>query len=176
MKPSNGLEGGIVIESARPTPSRIPSLDGLRAISILFVMISHLWGNLGTHNHLIAPRAVEIMALSLGGLGVKIFFVISGFLITSLLLNELGHSGRIHLVKFYFRRTFRLLPPYYAVIATVWVGYVAGFLRLSNWHDAFIRALSYTTNLQQNLFLGILRIVGLCPSKSSSIFYGQSPC
>jgi peptidoglycan/LPS O-acetylase OafA/YrhL len=126
--------------------SRIPSLDGLRAISILFVICCHLWANLTTHNHLTAPPLLDGMVIALGGLGVTIFFVISGFLITNLLLAELAQTGRIHLVRFYFRRTFRLLPPYYALIATVSIGYAAGFVKAANWHNILIHALTYTTN------------------------------
>ena len=50
---------------------------------------------------------------NVGDLGVRIFFVISGFLITGLLVQELDKTDRINLVKFYFRRTLRIFPPYY---------------------------------------------------------------
>jgi len=78
----------------------IPSLDGLRAVSILIVFISHC----GLEN--IVP----------GGLGVTIFFFISGFLITTLLRLEWTNSGAISLRKFYLRRIFRIWPPFYIVL------------------------------------------------------------
>lgn len=76
-----------------PTP-RFAGLDGLRAIAVLTVMLFHL-----------TPGA-----LPGGFLGVDIFFVISGFLITSLLLAERANTGRIQLGNFWRRRARRLLP------------------------------------------------------------------
>ena len=84
-------------------PSRIPSLDGLRALSISLVLFAHLAFSAGfpiqhtwwtNHAHY----------------GVRIFFVLSGFLITSLLRREQKETGTIRLKKFYIRRAYRLLP------------------------------------------------------------------
>ena len=69
-----------------------PSLDGVRAIAVLLVMAGHL--NL----------------VYAGGLGVDIFFVLSGYLITAILVSEFSVSGRISLKKFYARRALRILP------------------------------------------------------------------
>jgi peptidoglycan/LPS O-acetylase OafA/YrhL len=74
-------------------PGHIPSLDGLRAISVMIVLCSHF-----------VSRAIP------GGFGVYIFFVISGFLITRLLLTEYKKSGSISLRRFYARRALRLYP------------------------------------------------------------------
>src|SRR6266508_1349017 len=92
--------------------NRIPSLDGLRAISITLVIISHAVFTVPGGIHL---GWVE----SLGGLGVRVFFVISGFLITKLLLQELETRGTIHLSKFYFRRTLRIFVPYYFFLLSI---------------------------------------------------------
>ena len=73
----------------------IPSLDGLRAVSVLIVAASH--AGLGN--------------LIPGGLGVTIFFFLSGYLITTLMLTEHERTGRIDIPKFYARRVFRLMPP-----------------------------------------------------------------
>jgi peptidoglycan/LPS O-acetylase OafA/YrhL len=82
-------------ESRMPAQSgHIPSLDGLRAVSIMIVLLSHFV------NANLFP----------GGLGVYVFFVISGFLITRLLFGERKKSGRISLANFYFRRALRLYP------------------------------------------------------------------
>jgi peptidoglycan/LPS O-acetylase OafA/YrhL len=89
---------------------RIPSLDGLRAISISLVLLAHL---AGTRNFPLSVTAGHV--LGLGEFGVIVFFVISGFLITGLLLDELAKSDRIHLGRFYFRRTLRIFPPYYTL-------------------------------------------------------------
>jgi peptidoglycan/LPS O-acetylase OafA/YrhL len=83
------------MSAARPDrDTYLPALDGLRAISILLVVVSHL----GLGN--IVP----------GGLGVTIFFFISGFIITRMLLSEYAQSGRIVLHAFYIKRLFRLAP------------------------------------------------------------------
>jgi peptidoglycan/LPS O-acetylase OafA/YrhL len=72
----------------------VPSLDGLRAISISLVLVGHFV------DKRLAP----------GGLGVYVFFVISGFLITRLLLAEQASTGTVSLKMFYARRIFRLYP------------------------------------------------------------------
>jgi len=80
----------------------IPSLNGLRALSILLVLISH------------AEMQNFHIAKSKGGqIGVTIFFVISGFLITHLLMNEEKKNGRVSLRLFYIRRAIRIFPVYY---------------------------------------------------------------
>lgn len=79
-----------------------PSLDGLRAIAVLLVFAFHIPGTW--------------WYLPNGSLGVDVFFVLSGFLITSLLVEEHGMTGRIDLPKFYMRRALRLFP---ALIVTL---------------------------------------------------------
>jgi peptidoglycan/LPS O-acetylase OafA/YrhL len=79
---------------------RIPSLDGLRAISILLVVAGH-WAELRYHSD---------VAGAFANLGVRIFFIISGYLITTLLLKEYGNTSTIGLRQFYLRRAYRILP------------------------------------------------------------------
>src|SRR5579863_8987346 len=103
--------------------ARIPSLDGLRAISILFVLAAHEYES----RPIFSSRTLLSDVLWLhGSTGVSIFFVISGFLITGLLLREEDKTGRISLRKFYIRRVFRILPPFYAyavfVLILGWLG------------------------------------------------------
>lgn len=89
---------------------RIPSLDGLRAISILLVMIGHLakW------------KHVSLAVLpSYAALGVHVFFVLSGYLITSLLLQEKEKTSTISLQSFYVRRAFRIFPAAFVFLAVV---------------------------------------------------------
>ena len=83
------------------------SLDGLRALSILAV----IWHHCGWQK---VPGEWAIAGT--GYLGVHLFFVISGFLITTLLLREKEDTGRISLRDFYIRRTLRIFPLYYTVI------------------------------------------------------------
>jgi peptidoglycan/LPS O-acetylase OafA/YrhL len=71
----------------------VPALDGVRAIAVLLVILSHAG----------APGIT-------GNVGVDMFFVLSGFLITSLLLEEMDANGRINVLHFYVRRALRLYP------------------------------------------------------------------
>jgi peptidoglycan/LPS O-acetylase OafA/YrhL len=115
----------------------IPSLDGLRAISIALVLLAHLTGTRGF------PLSSTAF-YSLGELGVRIFFVISGYLITSILLAEVRRQGRLSLGRFYFRRTMRLMPAAYAFIAVVAVLAAQG--RLSLERGDLLFASTYTMN------------------------------
>jgi peptidoglycan/LPS O-acetylase OafA/YrhL len=94
---------------------RIPSLDGLRAISILLVVVGH-WAELRYH----ASTAGDV-AGAFANLGVRIFFIISGYLITTLLLKEYGKTSTIGLREFYVRRAYRILPAAIVFMAPVFV-------------------------------------------------------
>jgi peptidoglycan/LPS O-acetylase OafA/YrhL len=104
---------------------RIPSLDGLRALSIAIVIISH---DAAVYD----PKDPRFNAgwaiLANGQIGVAIFFVISGFLITSLLLGEWNRNGRISLPDFYLRRALRILPPYYAYLLSILLATLLGWI------------------------------------------------
>jgi len=67
----------------------------------------------------------------LGNLGVRVFFVISGYLITGLLLQEATATGRISLFKFYKRRALRIFPPFYVYLLCVGLFGAAGFIALN---------------------------------------------
>jgi len=112
-------------------PTYRPGLDGLRALAIVGVLLYH--GGVGW--------------LPGGLLGVDLFFVISGFLITSLLVAELERSGRIALRSFYHRRARRLLPALGVVLAATtltlllfWPGEVARF------RGDLVASFGYVTN------------------------------
>jgi len=119
---------------------RIPSLDGLRALSIGLVIFSHL---LGTKGFPLGERALGA-AGDVGYLGVRVFFVISGFLITSLLLKEREKTGTISLTGFYARRAFRIFPAFYAFILAMAIADALGALHLGS-RDV-VHALTYTMN------------------------------
>ncbi|MFZ3380785.1 MAG: acyltransferase [Candidatus Acidiferrales bacterium] len=87
------------------------SLDGLRALSIIGVIWFHSWW--GTPYY---PRLETLPVLRQGSYGVHIFFVVSGFLITTLLLREMQRYGKISLRDFYIRRALRIWPLYYLVL------------------------------------------------------------
>ena len=99
-------------------------LDGLRAVSILLVITAHTTDPLFNPLH--------------GAVGVTIFFVISGYLITTLLVREEERRGHVRIGAFYIRRAFRILPLYYLTL----IAYVVliGVLHLqagasSLWHE-----------------------------------------
>jgi peptidoglycan/LPS O-acetylase OafA/YrhL len=122
-----------------PGSGRFSSLDGLRAISILLVLVGHLSGT----------RHFLTLELGIGDyahLGVVVFFVISGFLITSLLLDEHAKYGRVSLKLFYARRALRIFPASYVFILCICLLWAAGVVHLQArdvWH-----ALTYTVNYQ----------------------------
>jgi peptidoglycan/LPS O-acetylase OafA/YrhL len=84
-----------------------PALDGLRGLAIVLVLCAHF------------DNPVTNPISGLGVTGVTVFFTLSGFLITSLLLDERGRTGRVSLTAFYRRRAFRLLPAVVAVLLFV---------------------------------------------------------
>src|SRR5437868_1936649 len=91
---------------------RIRSLDGLRAISILMVIFGHAGQTIPYHiDHFLAYKLITDATL-----GVRIFFVISGFLITKLLLIEKEKTGDISIRNFYARRVIRIFPVFYLYI------------------------------------------------------------
>lgn len=109
-------------------PSRIPSLDGLRAISIVLVLIGHASPAFQIHT-----RAQIALWTVIGnpGLGVRIFFVISGFLITTLLIKEEVKTGMISLKDFYLRRVVRIFPAFYTYLAVIAVLWASGVIKMS---------------------------------------------
>jgi peptidoglycan/LPS O-acetylase OafA/YrhL len=121
--------------------ARIPSLDGLRAISITFVLIPHF---IFTEKFAILSGLPDHWFENLANLGVRVFFVISGLLITNLLLSELEAKQTIHLPKFYFRRTLRIFVPYYFFLLIVIIPQAFGWIRLSS--NDFLHAATYTMN------------------------------
>jgi peptidoglycan/LPS O-acetylase OafA/YrhL len=125
---------GADLTSTRSAPhlAYAPAIDGLRAISVTAVM---LWHNNPTGN---VPG---------GFLGVEVFFVLSGYLITSLLLVEWSTQGRVSLRHFYARRARRLLPALFVMLAVV-AAYSVVFLRTDS-HllvAQIVSTLTYTTN------------------------------
>ena len=95
---------------------RVPELDGLRGLAILLVMIAHF-------SHGVIPRNRPFLSFITwdgggGGLvGVQLFFVLSGYLITSLLVNEHAERGHVSFRDFYKRRVRRLMPALVALCA-----------------------------------------------------------
>lgn len=116
---------------------RMPSLAGIRGLAILMVLASHVYGG---HP---ALRRTDALA-HVGELGVAAFFVLSGFLITSLLNNEHRQTGGIAIGRFLVRRAFRIFPAAYAFFLFVAVASAAGLIQLHRYDLA--AALTYTMN------------------------------
>lgn len=109
------------------TQSHIPSLDGLRALAVFLVIVAHF-------GFVMVP----------GAHGVMIFFVLSGFLITWLLLKENERYGAVSLAAFYKRRTLRIFPAFY-VYWLLMIALLVGTGRAVLWPHAW-SALFYTSN------------------------------
>src|SRR4051812_4266975 len=107
--------------------NRLPSLDGLRALSILAVLFGHVAGTRGAYQPLPFMGSLAI-------LGVRVLFVLSGFLITFLLLKEQARTGAISLRAFYFRRMLRIFPVFYAFLLGVALLKTGGILHVP-WVD-----------------------------------------
>ncbi len=121
--------------------NNIPSLDGLRAVAILWVLAGHLRNSLN-----MPATGFQILDTIFGGgqLGVKLFFVISGFLITTLLIKEKINTRGINLKKFYIRRFLRIFPVFYLYILVVLA--IGWYLHLPTDKLAFGMAALYLTN------------------------------
>ena len=143
--------------SESPTSFRIPSLDGLRALSISLVLVCHLTYGGGF------PIRHNWWSDAYAHYAVRIFFVISGFLITSLLKYEREKTGTINLKQFYIRRAYRVLPPAYVYLIVITVLF----------HDSvpnkyLVAAYAYLTSYA----LHSPCISGRCRWRSSSTWHG----
>jgi peptidoglycan/LPS O-acetylase OafA/YrhL len=120
--------------------ARLPSLDGWRAVSILLVLGAHT-----VHLADFPPQGEAVVRRFFDGhLGVRFFFVLSGFLITWLMLREERQAGRVSLRNFYLRRAIRILPVYLAFL-----GVLALLQTLTGFQQspaAWFGNLTFTTN------------------------------
>jgi peptidoglycan/LPS O-acetylase OafA/YrhL len=102
----------------------IPTLDGWRGLSVICVVLYH------GRDAFFRSDPLLMRLFTHGDTGVDIFFAISGFLICGLLLNEYERDGGISLRRFYIRRSFRILPAYYAAIAGITALALFGVIRI----------------------------------------------
>lgn len=128
--------------------SKIEGLDGLRGIAVTMVVVTHL-GLVSGLNETEYLRST-FMPLVAGYTGVHIFFVLSGFLITLLLVREHQKNGRISVSSFFIRRILRIFPVYFLVVGlTIFVGLI-GTNVLTPESVPFL--LTYTYNFIPNLW------------------------
>lgn len=134
---------------------RILGLDGLRALSVLAVFFHHTGGTF----------------IEGGYIGVELFFVLSGYLITKILCNERSASGRIDFVAFYIRRAKRLYPALIALLVAVaaycfsfekhdlWLEtlpslfYVVNWYRAFNWYDGVLTGHTWSLAIEEQFYL-----------------------
>jgi peptidoglycan/LPS O-acetylase OafA/YrhL len=100
---------------------RIPGLDGLRAVAVGFVLLAH-----ASQTHGFPGPHCRVAAI-----GVDVFFVLSGFLITTLLVRERDRTGRVSLTGFYGRRAIRILPAFVAFLSALGIMASAGWVAVA---------------------------------------------
>ncbi len=124
----------------------VPAFDGVRAVAVLLIVVIHVTGTF-------IPRQRELFMPG-GFLGVDIFFVLSGFLITSILLREFERRGRIRLGRFYLGRVLRLVPAIAAlfVVQYLWATAI-GVPRNMELPSLSTRRVTYLSIWNVHLFL-----------------------
>lgn len=121
--------------------NRLEELDGLRAFCVVGVILTHEAGS----GRVPMPAMLVSCLQGLGPLGVHIFFCISGFIITSLQLEEVRAKGRVCLRTFYLRRFLRIVPAYWTFLLVLGVLGVVGAIHLGS--TAYIRSIFILLNL-----------------------------
>jgi peptidoglycan/LPS O-acetylase OafA/YrhL len=129
--------------------ARIPSLDGIRGLCMLAVLFEH---SAGTRHFPVSAAAAGVW--SFGNLALMVFFVMSGFLITGMLLDEQAATGEVRLGRFYLRRTLRIFPPYFALL--LFIGLAASL----GWVQATPRDLAHAASYTSNYYLDRSWVVG----------------
>lgn len=157
--------------------SNYASIDGIRAISIILVLVFHaFFVYLNSH----PATSTDLMLSELGSFwgwalngdrGVDVFFVMSGFLISGILLRENSKNNRIDLKRFYLRRYLRLTPAYYFTLIVYWLmngphseWIWANFLYISNYIHYSHQAVGWTWSLaieEQFYFIYPLLLIAL---------------
>lgn len=128
----------------------MPEIEGLRAVAVLAVLVFHIWPHL----------------LPGGFIGVDVFFVISGFLITGILLKDAERNGRISFAEFYARRIRRLMPA--ATLVLVFIILALPLLPQARWPET-VHGVIASTLYVQNWFLASQSVDYLASEQAPSI-------
>lgn len=125
---------------------RLAELDVLRTVAVLLV-VGHHWAQFVARDTSFITRLMWKM----GWVGVDLFFVLSGFLVSGLLFREYSKYGKVNVVRFFVRRGFRIYPSFYVMIAIMFA--------VQHWHDdhigAFWKPLLAEITFVQNYFRGL---------------------
>jgi peptidoglycan/LPS O-acetylase OafA/YrhL len=161
----------------------IPSLDGIRALSVFLVILSHVG-----FGHIVP-----------GGFGVTVFFFLSGFLITTLLVKEYAKQGRINVYNFFIRRFLRLMPPVFITLLIAYTcvkydvlsggasfeGFFAQLFYFANYYFLYFDASSNTPkgtgilwslSIEEHFYLLYPLLISLCFIKYRLNFIGGGAC
>ena len=135
---------------------RFQSLDVLRSVAIILVLVAHIILGYGAPSSL-AP-------LQLGGIGVDLFFVLSGWLLGNQLFKEITDTGNIEIRRFWYRRWIRSMPAYYAVLGAIsfqqlltkesWIFPIDYLFFVQNYHQPFeIFHISWSLAVEEQFYL-----------------------
>ncbi|HEY3823883.1 MAG TPA: acyltransferase [Bryobacteraceae bacterium] len=158
--------------------SHIPELDGIRGIAILAVLIYHLFNYTMVHRHWTGAAYFIMRITEHGARGVDLFFVLSGFLITGILLDT--RSDPHYFRNFYARRALRILPLYYSVLLVVLFAYphtgkfvLLSFFHLSNIAPilglAMVNGAVWSLSVEEHFYLFWPQVVWRVSSRSVAI-------
>ena len=126
--------------------TNMPELDSVRGLAILGVLFYHGFFWLTDSKHFTTPERLFVSAMWCGRMGVNLFFVLSGFLITGILIESRDQEN--YYKRFYIRRAFRILPAYYAILMLLLV------LHLARWPFIGLSAI-YLSNLAPLFGIGM---------------------
>lgn len=145
----------------------LPGLNGIRAVAALAVLFGHMWAPFGDWG--LGEPAFQI-PWPQGP--VTTFFVISGFLITYLLMNEVGKTGDVSIGKFYMRRILRIWPLYYGymVLALIVVAAFKGEINGAAWFYTF-----FSGNISHAIGIGIIPLYHFWSLGVEEQFYAWYP-
>jgi peptidoglycan/LPS O-acetylase OafA/YrhL len=135
-----------VVESkgAPIASGRLPGLDGIRALAVARVIAHHFFDNgpipLASYHF----RAPLVAFVTNSSFGADMFFVLSGFLITWLLLKEERRTGGLNLTRFYTQRALRILPPAIFLVAVLALMNWAGLIEITRWE--FLSSMTFVRN------------------------------
>ncbi len=132
---------------------KILGFDGIRGLAVLSVILTHLY--VFEHIEDKGFLSTEILQSINGGAGVQAFFILSGFLITYLLINESNKNGEISLANFYIRRTLRIFPLYFFVLFLISIIHIFRD-QVTNWKSISFATLYSYNFVPKAWYSGIL--------------------
>ncbi|MCF8258638.1 MAG: acyltransferase [Flavobacteriales bacterium] len=161
--------------SGEPMPTYLPNLNGVRFIAALTVVLSHV----EQYRSVMGLPNLSPMMGVFAGFGVDIFFALSGFLITYLLIAEQRKQGSIHIGHFYMRRIFRIWPLYFLILAIgtcleLFASDMSPMIAPFNL-DAFRYYLLFVPQVGKAFFLGSLCVAILWSIGVEELFYVVFP-